>query len=80
MGPIIMIILIGSFFKLTEKLRRPDEFASGMEEKKVIEDAATLLNDDKLEMVAGGFTPSICRNCGGPLGSCDCPANQFRND
>ena len=51
-----------------------------MEEKKVIEDAATLLNDDKLEMVAGGFTPSICSNCGGPLGSCDCHANQFRND
>ena len=51
-----------------------------MEEKKVIEDAATLLNVDKLEMVAGGSGTRICRNCGGPLGSCDCPANQFKND
>ena len=67
--------------KLTEKLRKPDEFAAGMEEKKeVSENVAILLNDEKLEMVAGGSGTRICRNCGGPLGSCDCPANQFKSD
>ncbi len=52
-----------------------------MEEKKeVSENVAILLNDEKLEMVTGGSGTRICRNCGGPLGSCDCPANQFKND